>query len=453
MKGKTVVAVALVGGVATMFSTHVNVYAATTMLSTHIELNGADVINPVHTTAVDPSTHQETSFLPIYYAMEVLNKLGVTSNWNGTTWSMSVPSGLNPDLFNPTTATNQMYFVMNGVRVEAAPKLVAVDPSSKQSTTFVPIYYLENALKRIGVSSTWNGTTWDLTQASVAPVTQSDMATAMWNTFASISWDINSHPSMSEVGITPSSTAPVTGGQVATWLSKWASKAKGMTAPNGPQKGQWIPYNLTYEASIDPFTWAQVNGLFNGTNISGASSVVSTSELSTIINNLQWWLTGDRVINGVNHLHVPFYSDYGMWLTETSPKPTTSGASGGNGVSESNYQSYLADETLYYDQITAQVSGTTILLTLPNTSYSASNMAWDVVDGYWEYGGWQAKDNRGGKTLSVPNNGTAGLNIDTASLNPDMYLEGFQIAFNNTGTDPGLTQAYDWGEGQNPPAK
>ncbi|QSO50145.1 hypothetical protein [Alicyclobacillus mengziensis] len=427
--------------------------ATTNYLATHIELNGADVINPVHTTAVDPSTHQETSFLPIYYAMEVLDKLGVTSNWNGTTWSLSVPSSLTPDLSNPTTATNQMYFVMNGVRVEAAPTLVTVDPSSKQNTTFIPIYYLEQALKRIGVSSTWNGTTWDLTQASVAPVTQSDMATAMWNTFASISWDINSHPSMSEVGITPSSTAPVTGGQVATWLSEWASKAKGLTVTNGPQKGQWIPYNLKYEVSTDPFTWAQMNGLYQGTSVSSTSSNITASDMATITSNLKWWLTGDRVVDGVYHLHVPFYSNYYLWRVETSAKPTSSGASGGNGIPESAYQSYLADETRYYDEITAKVNGTSIQLTLPDTSQSTSNMAWDVVDGYWEYGGWQAKDNRGGKTLNVPNNGTAGLNIDTASLNPDMYLEGFQIAFNNTGTDPGLSQAYDWGEGQNPPAK
>ena len=146
-------------------------HAATTQYQpTHIILNGTVVTSPQHTTAIDPSTHQKTSFVPIYYAMEVLKKLGITSTWDGTTWSLSVPSSLNPDLSNPTTETNQMYFVMNGVRVEAAPKLVTVDPSSNKDTTYVPIYYLEHALQRIGVSSTWNGTTWNLAN-STGPAT------------------------------------------------------------------------------------------------------------------------------------------------------------------------------------------------------------------------------------------------------------------------------------------
>ncbi|SFU95545.1 hypothetical protein [Alicyclobacillus macrosporangiidus] len=424
--------------------------AATQFSPTHIWLNGKDITDPVHTAAVDPSSKQPTTFMPIYYAMQVLNKLGIQSSWDGTHWNLTVPSSITPNLGNPAASPNQMSISINGTVVQTAPKLVAKDPASGQDTTFIPIWYLSQVLNRLGITSTWDGTNWRLTQSK--PVTQQDMANAMWQTFAGVTWDIQSHPSMADAGVSPTS-APVTAGDVATWLAKWASKSKGLIATSGPQKGQWIPYDLKYEVSSDPYTWASINGLFQDTSVTSPSSVINSADESTVLSNLQWWLTGDRVVNGVHHLHVPFYSNYGLWLTSTAPKPQSPGQSGGLGISESDYQAYLADETKYYDQVTATVKGNTIYLTLPDTSKSFSNMAWHIVDGHWVYGGWQAKDNRGGKTLEIPNAGTAGPTISTGTLNPSMYLEGFQIVYANVNGVPVFNQPYDWGEDQNPPSK
>ncbi|WP_029421785.1 hypothetical protein [Alicyclobacillus macrosporangiidus] len=418
---------------------------AVTFSPTHIYLNGQDITDPVHTAANDPSTNQPTTFIPIYYAMQVLNRLGIQSAWDGTHWSLTVPSSMTPNLDNPAASPNQMSISINGTVVQTAPKLVAKDPASGQDTTFIPIWYLFQALNRLGITSTWDGTNWRLTQTK--PATQQDMANAMWQVFNANTWDVNSHPSMADAGVNPTN-APVTAGNVATWLAQWASKAKGVTASWGPNKGQWIPYDLKYEVSTDPYMWASINGLFQETSVTGPSSVINSTDESTVLSNLQWWLTGDRVVNGVHHLHVPFYSNFGMWYGDTA----NSGAPVNNGISENDYQAYLADETKYYDQVTATVKGNTIYLTLPDTSKSFSNMAWHVVDGYWVYGGWQAKDNRGGKTLQIPNNGP-GLSIDTGTLNPRMYLEGFQIAYVNLNGAPVFNQPYDWGEGQNPPSK
>lgn len=433
-----------------------------TYTSASIEINGHATFHP------DKFVANGTTYMPIWYVMQTLNQVGYKSAWNGHVWAVTSPQSTS---FHLNAQTGHTSIEVNGQIAEVdVPTIAAKDPLSGVFTTFMPIWYVQQLLNNVGITTdTWNGTTWTIGTASGAStktstttstppttsttgsttVTQEVMATDMWQTFAGVNWDINSHPSIAAVGITPSATTPVTAGDVATYLADWASKAKGVYASWEPGKvfatgqGPWMPYNLQYEASSDPYTWANINGLFQGTDVSSASSIISQTDVDTILSNLQWWLTGDKVVNGVSYLHVPFYSNYGAWLTETGGKGV------GNGISENNYQSYLADETRYYDQITAKVVGTTIDLTLPNTANSASNMAWDVVDGVWEYGGWQSKDNRGGKTIQVPNGGP-GLSIDTATLNPDMYLEGFQIALKNVNGAPMFTQPYDVGMLQYP---
>ena len=402
--------------------------AATQYSPTHIYLNSQDVTNPVHTSAVDPSSHQSTAFMPIYYAMQVLKQLGIQSGWDGHTWSLTVPSSLNPDMSNPSNGANQMSISINGTVVQTAPKVVAVDPSSGQKTTFIPIWYLEQALNRVGVSSKWDGTNWTMT-TNVSGETQQAMANAMWNTFAGVSFDVNSHPSMSAVGISPTSST-VTAGDVSDWLSQWAAKAKGVTINLGPQNGKYVPYSLEYETSTNPYTWASENDLFQGTSVSSASSELSTTDAQTVLSNLQWWLTGDKVVNGVNHLHFPFYSDYMLWASQPQNEMSL-------------YGSTLANVIHYYNEITTKTSGSTIDLTLPNTTNSTSDLGWIVNDGNYQYGGWQTKDNRGGTTIQVPNKGTAGLAIAESSLIPNLNLEGCSIAYFNHNGTPDFSQPYN----------
>ena len=420
-------------------------YAAT-YYGTHIYASSSLVSSPSHIDAMDSGNL--TAFLPLYYVNQALAKFGVTGTWDGNNWNLTLPQGMNADMSNPQTGqqTNSATLSMsiNGQVVQYAPRQVAGDPANGgQSTTYLPIWYIDQVIGRLAINATWDGTNWKMTKTT--PETQQAMANAMWNTFAGVNWDVNAHPSISSVGISPSATAPVTASDVATYLANWAAKAKGVTASWGPIKGQWIPYSLKYEASSDPYTWAGINGLFQGTSVTGPSSAVSQSDANTIVSNLQWWLTGDRVVNGIHHLHVPFYSNYGMWYGDTA----NSGAPTNNEISEANYQSYLADETRYYDEVTATVGGTTVNLALPNTSNSASNMAWLVVDGQWTYGGWQAIDNRGGKTIQIPNTGTGGFAINTGTLVPSMYLEGFQLWYSNSSGSPVFSQPIDGGEEQN----
>ena len=428
-----------------MFVSPVVAHASTNYLPTHIDLNGQVITSPAHTTAIDPSSHQVTSFLPIYYAMSVLERLGIASTWDGTTWSLTVPSSLHADLSNPTTGTGEMYIIMNGVKVESAPKLVAIDPASKQQTTFVPIYYLEQALNRIGVKSTWDGTNWKMTTGSTSTSgttgtteTQTAMAQGMWQVFNSVNWDITTPTSMQQAGVSPTNAA-VTAGDVSTWLADWAEKSKGYTAaPYNSNTKTFVAFSLQYESSTNPYTWASENDLFQGTSVTSASSTITPSETAQILSNLKWWLTGDRVVNGVNHLHVPMYGDYEQWTTSVQ-----------NGdMTQNQFQAALADATHYYDEITATTSGSTINITLPNVTNSPTKLAWSVINDVYStgYGGGPTRTGTalGGTTLHVP----LGNFVRIVARSLDNGLMGVDIAYADQNGSPVFYQPIDSFNGQ-----
>ncbi len=109
-----------------------------------------------------------TEFLPVYYMMQGLGKLGYTVNWNGGTRVLNIttPAGVTvnaPSATVGTPAANQMVIQLNGTNVQLAPRVVAKDPASGVMTTFAPIYYLNQALKLAGFTNTYNGQSWSLT--------------------------------------------------------------------------------------------------------------------------------------------------------------------------------------------------------------------------------------------------------------------------------------------------
>jgi len=413
-------------------------HAETHYIPTRIYLDGNDATNPAHTTAIDPSSGQLTSYMPIYYAEAVLTKLGITSTWDGTTWSLTAPANITPNLDNPSTGVSQMDITINGTLVQTAPKMVAVDPSSGKNTTFIPIWYLGQVLNRLSVTSTWDGTNWRLTR--VVPETQTAMAQSMWTVFDATSWDVVAHPTMAAAGVNPTS-GPVTADDVATWLADWAGQAKGYK--DVPYNGNtstpktFVPYSLKYESSADPYTWANENDLYQGMNVTSSSSVITTSDVNQLTSNLQWWLTGDRVVNGVHHLDVPMYGNYDSWNNEVQ-----------NGViTEGQFQLALADGEHYYDETTATVDGSILNLTLPDTSHSASQIAWNVTNGSFVYGytgGSARTGDTGGITLHIPLN-TGGFGIVENAFTAN--LMGWHIYFLNENGSP-VFKPYDGGNGQ-----
>jgi len=108
--------------------------------------------------------HNGTTYMPIWYTMQALNRLGITNNWDGSTWSLTAPSNLTVDLTNlPKNTTGPKAIFLNNTMVQRVDGIAAVDPSSNQPTTYMPIWYMMQILKRIGVQSSWDGTHWQMT--------------------------------------------------------------------------------------------------------------------------------------------------------------------------------------------------------------------------------------------------------------------------------------------------
>lgn len=54
-----------------------------------IKLNGKVVYHAPEIVATDPNTNNDTTFLPIWYVMQTLQRAGIQSTWNGSTWKLT----------------------------------------------------------------------------------------------------------------------------------------------------------------------------------------------------------------------------------------------------------------------------------------------------------------------------------------------------------------------------
>ncbi|GGJ13726.1 hypothetical protein GCM10010885_23840 [Alicyclobacillus cellulosilyticus] len=106
-----------------------------------------------------------TEFLPLYYLQQGLKKLGYTVKWNGTAKTLNIipPSTVRPDLTNINAGHGTVAIQINGTTVQYAPEVVAKDPASGVATAYVPIYYLNKVLQRLGFTTSYNGSVWSLT--------------------------------------------------------------------------------------------------------------------------------------------------------------------------------------------------------------------------------------------------------------------------------------------------
>jgi hypothetical protein len=72
---------------------------------------------------------------------------------------------------------DEMAFLINGQVVEYAPYFMAIDPASGKLTSYVPIYYLQQVVKRFGVTASWNGTNLAFSMNQV-PATSTSVGTS-----------------------------------------------------------------------------------------------------------------------------------------------------------------------------------------------------------------------------------------------------------------------------------
>lgn len=143
----------------------------------HIYLNGSEVEDVFGITALDPRTHAETTYMPIWYVIQSLNSLGIVSAWNGQQWSMTLPSYITvpSPISNITPHTGDKLIYINKTLVQSVPSITYTDPISGVPTTYMPIWYVMQALKTINISPKWDGTTWEMDTTPSNADTQNDL--------------------------------------------------------------------------------------------------------------------------------------------------------------------------------------------------------------------------------------------------------------------------------------
>ncbi|MHB1629607.1 MAG: hypothetical protein ACYCVB_14780 [Bacilli bacterium] len=203
-----------------------------------------------------------TEFIPVYYVMQGLKTLGYTVTWNGITQVLDIttPSGVVPNFRNLNPGSDGTTKIeVNGTLVQNAPRVVAKDQLTGVMTTFVPIYYLNEALNVVNVANTYNGKTWTLTQSQVstAPKLGSiTLAGQQAGTGTSASPAISNGASVSATAtLTDAYGNPVTGVDL-TLLAKGASQptvtSNGQTLSGSTISGGWsyqIPTNAAGQAT------------------------------------------------------------------------------------------------------------------------------------------------------------------------------------------------------------
>ncbi|ACV58556.1 hypothetical protein [Alicyclobacillus acidocaldarius] len=222
---------------------------------------------------------------------------------------------------------------------------VAVDPSSHKPTTYVPIWYIEQALQAVGVTNTWNGNAkvWNLTSQTSTTTsggsntssssgsgsssatgggsapssgveTQSAFVNGIFRVFATV----GTMNGPNGGGYTPASVGiqatndPVTAAQAAQFVYDWARPARDI---GDNELGGADP---AYSGFANAYDWATTEGtLFAGTSVTGPNSVISASDMPTILANLKKWLEGGVLRGNTYDFHFPMVPLYGIWQRDS----------------------------------------------------------------------------------------------------------------------------------------
>ncbi len=133
-----------------------------------IALNGRVVERVEGRIGKDPWSHHFTSWIPLFSVDSLLHRAGWSAAWNGQThtWGIAPPQGLGLGSVPlsslaaaESTSKSRMAIRYDGVTVYYAPRIVSPNIGfGGAETTFMPTYYLQQALARTrGMSCSWNG--------------------------------------------------------------------------------------------------------------------------------------------------------------------------------------------------------------------------------------------------------------------------------------------------------
>jgi len=147
-----------------------------TLAKTVVSVNSKTAYTPYVFAAKDPNSGVMTTFIPIWYIMQVMKGAGITNSWNGNSGVLTL-SGKSGSL-SIHGAHGHSSIVLNGKTVEAGvPSFAVTDPNSGKLTTFFGLYYAEKMINSlVGFSNTWNGTnhTWKINAPIVTHTTSGE---------------------------------------------------------------------------------------------------------------------------------------------------------------------------------------------------------------------------------------------------------------------------------------
>lgn len=105
---------------------------------------------------------QGTTYMPIWYLTDALNKVGIHSAWNGQSLQLVTAPKTPVDLKGLSPGHGNMNISINGTLVQNVSGITYIDPASNKRTTYMPIWYIMRVLNRVGIRSNWDGTSWAL---------------------------------------------------------------------------------------------------------------------------------------------------------------------------------------------------------------------------------------------------------------------------------------------------
>jgi mannosyl-glycoprotein endo-beta-N-acetylglucosaminidase len=115
-----------------------------------------------------------TTYIPIWYVGAALSQAGISNTWQNGVFNFTLPSSMNPKITPVASPTGSVKIAINGQVVASCDGISAVDPASNQSTQYLPIWYVMQAMNQI-LTSKWDGTNWYLT---LSPSTSSSGSTS-----------------------------------------------------------------------------------------------------------------------------------------------------------------------------------------------------------------------------------------------------------------------------------
>ncbi len=126
-----------------------------TLVKSQFEENNKPAYTPYVFAAKDPNSGVMTTFVPIWYVMQILKAAGIKNTWNGHTLHLETDfSGV----LDIKGTRGKDSITMTGKTLESGvPAFALKDPNSGKLTTFFGLFYAEKMLDEQGLPAQWNG--------------------------------------------------------------------------------------------------------------------------------------------------------------------------------------------------------------------------------------------------------------------------------------------------------